>query len=120
MNSSNDSYIASQSAFESNARTYPRNLPIAITKAEGLYVFDADGRRYMDCLCGAGTLALGHNHPVQVAAIREHLDAGRPLQTLDLMTPVKDAFVKALFSTLPLRPPGCGRLQPSRTRPVRH
>jgi diaminobutyrate-2-oxoglutarate transaminase len=101
MDTSNDCYVASQTKFESNARTYPRNLPIAITKADGLYVFDADGHRYMDCLCGAGTLALGHNHPVQVAAIREHLDAGRPLQTLDLMTPIKDAFVKALFSTLP-------------------
>lgn len=55
----------------------------------------------MDCLCGAGTLALGHNHPVVIEAIRNHLDQGYPLHTLDLTTPVKDEFVARLFDTLP-------------------
>lgn len=94
-------YLARQAETESNARSYPRKLPIAIRRAEGLYVSDAEGRRYMDCLCGAGTLALGHNHPVVVNAIREHLDEGYPLHTLDLTTPVKHRFVEELFSTLP-------------------
>jgi diaminobutyrate-2-oxoglutarate transaminase len=94
-------YIAKQQQFESNARTYPRRLPIAIRKAKGLYVTDADGKVYMDCLCGAGTLALGHNHPTAVEAIRSHLDEGYPLHTLDLTTPVKDAFVEELFASLP-------------------
>ena len=94
-------YLGRQIKVESNARSYPRRLPIAIRKAEGLYVTDVDGRVFMDCLCGAGTLALGHNHPVAVNAIRSHLDTGLPMQTLDLTTPVKDAFVEQLFSTLP-------------------
>ena len=94
-------YLDRQIKVESNARSYPRRLPIAIRKAEGLYVTDVDGRVFMDCLCGAGTLALGHNHPVAVNAIRSHLDTGLPMQTLDLTTPVKDAFVEQLFSTLP-------------------
>src|SRR5437762_14290436 len=55
----------------------------------------------MDCLCGAGSLALGHNHPVVTDAIRSHLDEGYPLHTLDLTTPVKDAFVEELFASLP-------------------
>jgi len=36
-----------------------------------------------------------------VAALRRALDDGLPFQTLDLMTPLKDAFTEALFSTLP-------------------
>ena len=97
----NVQYLERQSRFKSNARTYPRRLPLAIAKAEGLYVTDVDGRVYMDCLCGAGSLALGHNHPVVLEAIRRHLDMQRPLQTLDLTTPVKDEFVAGLLATLP-------------------
>ena len=54
-------YLDRQIKVESNARSYPHRLPIAIRKAEGLYVTDVDGRVFMDCLCGAGTLALGHD-----------------------------------------------------------
>jgi diaminobutyrate-2-oxoglutarate transaminase len=94
-------YLDRQAQTESNARTYPRKLPVAIRRAEGLYVSDVDGRVFLDCLCGAGTLALGHNHPAVVAAIRKHLDEGYPLHSLDLTTPVKHRFVEEIFSTLP-------------------
>lgn len=57
----------------------------------------------MDCLAGAGTLALGHNHPAAIAAMRQTLDSGLPLHTLDLTTPVKDRFVEELFAALPER-----------------
>ena len=50
-----------QNDFESSARSYPRKFPVALTKAKGSWVEDADGKRYLDFLCGAGTLALGHN-----------------------------------------------------------
>ncbi len=94
-------YVERQNKTESNARTYARRFQLAIRRAQGLYLTDTDGRVYMDCLCGAGTLALGHNHPVIVEALREHLTQGYPLHTLDITTPVKDAFVEELFSTLP-------------------
>lgn len=94
-------YLDRQSGFESNARSYPRRLPIAIRRAEGVFVDDMDGRRYIDCLAGAGALALGHHHPVVVEAIRRALADGVPFQTLDLTTPVKDRFVEALLSGLP-------------------
>ncbi|EGX61191.1 class III aminotransferase [Streptomyces zinciresistens K42] len=95
-----------QSARESAARTYARALPIVPVRARGLTIEGADGRRYLDCLSGAGTLALGHNHPVVLEAIRKVLDSGAPLHILDLATPVKDAFVTELFRTLP---PGLAR-----------
>ncbi|GAA5610061.1 aminotransferase class III-fold pyridoxal phosphate-dependent enzyme [Streptomyces platensis] len=90
-----------QSLRESAARTYARSLPIVPVRARGLTIEGADGRRYLDCLSGAGTLALGHNHPVVLEAIRSVLDSGAPLHVLDLATPVKDAFTTELFATLP-------------------
>jgi diaminobutyrate-2-oxoglutarate transaminase len=98
---SNAELLERQCATESNARTYPRKLPLAIAKASGTRVIDVDGREYLDCLAGAGTLVLGHNHPVVLDAMRAHLADGAPLLTLDLTTPAKDAFVEALRATLP-------------------
>jgi diaminobutyrate-2-oxoglutarate transaminase len=94
-------YLDRQQEYESNARTYPRRLPLAIRRAKGVRVTDVDGRVYLDCLAGAGTLALGHNHPDVVEAIRHHLSEDYPLHTLDLTTPVKDQFVEELFASLP-------------------
>ncbi|GGZ89294.1 diaminobutyrate--2-oxoglutarate transaminase family protein [Streptomyces echinoruber] len=98
-----DGILRRQAARESAARTYARSLPIVPVRARGLTIEGADGRRYLDCLSGAGALALGHNHPVVLAAIRKVLDSGAPLHVLDLATPVKDAFVTELFRTLPPR-----------------
>ncbi|MEU0254433.1 diaminobutyrate--2-oxoglutarate transaminase family protein [Streptomyces sp. NPDC006184] len=100
-----------QSARESSARTYARALPIVPVRARGLTIEGADGRRYLDCLSGAGALALGHNHPVVLEAIRAVLDSGAPLSVLDLATPVKDAFVTELFRTLPPGLAGHARVQ---------
>ncbi|MFJ1648415.1 diaminobutyrate--2-oxoglutarate transaminase family protein [Streptomyces sp. NPDC088258] len=92
-----------QSPREPAARTYARSLPVVPVRARGLTIEGADGRRYLDCLSGAGTLALGHNHPVVLEAIRKVLDSGAPLHALDLVTPVEDAFTTELFATLPPR-----------------
>lgn len=100
-----------QSQRESAARTYARSLPVVPVRARGMTIEGADGRRYLDCLSGAGTLALGHNHPVVLEAIRAVLDSGAPLHVLDLATPVKDAFTTALFETLPPRLARHGRIQ---------
>lgn len=96
-----EEYLERQARTESNARTYPRGLPIAISEARGIHVKDVDGKAYLDCLAGAGTLALGHNHPAVVEAMQELLSEGHPLHTLDLTTPVKDRFVEELFGSLP-------------------
>lgn len=94
-------YLKRQAGRESNARSYPRRLPLALSKAKGIYVQDTDDRTYIDCLAGAGALTLGHNHPVVLDAIQQLLKDGVPFQTLDLTTPVKDRFVDALFGALP-------------------
>jgi len=86
---------------ESSARTYARAFPIVPVRAHGMVVEGADGRRYLDCLSGAGTLALGHNHPVARAAIDRVLRSGAPLHALDVATPEKDDFTTALLETVP-------------------
>jgi diaminobutyrate-2-oxoglutarate transaminase len=87
--------LARQNRQESNARSYPRRIPLALKRARGIYVEDVEGRTFIDCLAGAGTLALGHNHPVVIEAIQQVLTDELPLHTLDLTTPVKDRFVQA-------------------------
>lgn len=44
-------------------------------RAEGPYLFDRDGHRYLDLLSGWGVFAVGRNHPTVVAALRQVLDA---------------------------------------------
>nr|WP_309505101.1 aminotransferase class III-fold pyridoxal phosphate-dependent enzyme [Streptomyces sp. KM273126] len=52
-----------ESARESASRTYARALPFVRVRARGLTIEGADGRRYLDCLSGAGTLAyVRQNH----------------------------------------------------------
>jgi diaminobutyrate-2-oxoglutarate transaminase len=98
---SNDRLLGKQAERESSARSYPRHLPMAIREAQGVEVTDADGNTYYDCLAGAGTLHLGHNHPVVIEAIEDAMAADRPMHTLDITTPTKEAFVDTLFDSLP-------------------
>lgn len=89
------------SSVESNARTYAQEFPIVIESGHNAKVVDTDGNVYIDCLAGAGTLALGHNNPVVLEAIKKFLDSGHILHGLDLATPVKNEFVQTLLRCFP-------------------
>lgn len=47
---------------------------IHAVSAEGIWVTDADGRRWADFACGIGTTNLGHSHPAVMAAARKQMD----------------------------------------------
>ncbi|HUY21386.1 MAG TPA: aspartate aminotransferase family protein [Acidimicrobiales bacterium] len=47
-------------------------------RGEGCYLFDADGRRYLDFLSGFGVFALGRGHPAVTRALHEAIDADLP------------------------------------------
>jgi len=49
-------------------------LPVVIAQADGAWVTDVDGRRYLDCLAGYSALNFGHRHPKLIAAARAQLD----------------------------------------------
>ncbi|GAB4137981.1 MAG: ornithine--oxo-acid transaminase [Planctomycetota bacterium] len=44
-------------------------LPVVLERAEGAYVWDVEGRRYLDCLAAYSAVNQGHNHPRIVAAL---------------------------------------------------
>src|SRR6266480_3628128 len=48
-------------------------LPVVISTAEGAWVTDVEGRRYLDCLAGYSALNFGHRHPDLVAAAQRQL-----------------------------------------------
>jgi predicted acetylornithine/succinylornithine family transaminase len=49
----------------------PSRLPLCIHKGDGCYVYDADGRRYLDFVSGLGVNALGYNHPNLTKVLQE-------------------------------------------------
>jgi ornithine--oxo-acid transaminase len=49
-------------------------LPVVIAEADGAWVTDIDGRRYLDCLAGYSALNFGHRHPKLIAAAHHQLD----------------------------------------------
>src|SRR5229473_3180648 len=50
--------------------TYNR-YPIALTRGKGVFLYDLEGKRYLDFVAGLGVNALGHAHPRIVKTIRE-------------------------------------------------
>ena len=46
-------------------------LDVVLERAEGVWVWDVEGRRYMDCLASYSALNQGHNHPVVRRALVE-------------------------------------------------
>lgn len=51
-------------------KTYSR-FPLAFEKGEGMYVYDENGKKYLDFVAGIAVNSLGHNHPKLVKAITE-------------------------------------------------
>ena len=49
-----------------------------LVRGEGCYVWDADGRRYLDLLGGLAVNSLGHAHPLLVSTVTARARATRP------------------------------------------
>lgn len=50
--------------------------PLVLGRGDGAYVWDADGRRYLDLIGGWGPAILGHGHPTVVEAVRDAVTNG--------------------------------------------
>ncbi len=57
------------------AQTSPAPLALEIERAEGCWLFDNSGKRYLDLIAGIGPSVLGHRHPRVQAAVQQQLDA---------------------------------------------
>jgi len=64
------SLTASRHVFHRHTRA---DLPVAV-RGEGIYLYDAGGKRYLDASGGAAVSCLGHGHPRIIAAIKRQLD----------------------------------------------
>lgn len=49
-------------------------LDVVLSRGEGAWVFDVDGKRYLDCLAAYSALNQGHNHPAIVRAMKAQLE----------------------------------------------
>ncbi|HYG03627.1 MAG TPA: aminotransferase class III-fold pyridoxal phosphate-dependent enzyme, partial [Chryseosolibacter sp.] len=56
------------------AQTSPFPLQIPIEKAEGIYLYGPDGKRYADLISGIAVSVIGHRHPRVVEAIKAQVD----------------------------------------------
>ncbi|MFK7965730.1 MAG: aspartate aminotransferase family protein [Burkholderiaceae bacterium] len=55
---------------------------VGFTHGDGAWLYDTNGRRYLDCLAGIAVNTLGHAHPTLVAALREQV--GQVIHTSNL------------------------------------
>ncbi|MFE5096967.1 diaminobutyrate--2-oxoglutarate transaminase [Streptomyces sp. NPDC056638] len=92
---------------ESNVRSYCRGFPAVFARAAGHHLWDVEGQRYTDLLCGAGALNYGHNPPQIVARVVDYLAGGGPVHSLDLYTTAKAEFLSR-FAESVLEPRGLG------------
>jgi diaminobutyrate-2-oxoglutarate transaminase len=90
-----------QSELESNARSYPRSVPIAIEEGSGATMKDADGNTFLDFFGGAGVLNVGHGNPevISAAAAQQR----KLVHALDFPTRTKIDLMSKLKRLLPGR-----------------
>ena len=74
--------------------TYARQ-PVAFVRGQGVWLWDEDGRKYLDALAGIAVNTLGHNHPRLVHALGEQI--GRVIHTSNLFRqPLQEAAADRL------------------------
>lgn len=84
------------------AQTSPNPMALHVVKAEGNYLFDENGKKYLDLIAGISVCNVGHQHPSVVSAVIEQAQAfmhvmvyGETVQTPQSM------YAAALASHLP-------------------
>ncbi|RKH68298.1 diaminobutyrate--2-oxoglutarate transaminase [Corallococcus llansteffanensis] len=88
---------------ESGVRSYCRTFPMLIDRAQGSYVYDVDGKRYLDFLCGASSLNYGHNPPELKRALVDYIAQDGVVNALDFHTRAKERFLRE-FHRVILKP----------------
>jgi len=85
-----------------NAQTTDFPLLLEFERAEGIYMYDASGKPYIDLISGIGVSSLGHSNPYVINAIKEQLDKYMHLMVYGeyVQTP-QVRFAGRLISILP-------------------
>ncbi len=53
------------------AQTSAAPIGLEMVKAEGIYQYSADGKRYVDLIAGFSVANIGHSHPEVIAAVQQ-------------------------------------------------
>ena len=80
--------------YESQVRSYCRNFPTVFTTAKGSFLYDEDGKEYIDFFCGAGGLNYGHNNEYIKEKVLEYLQSDGVMHALDMYTAPKRDFLE--------------------------
>lgn len=80
--------------YESEVRSYCRNFPAVFTTAKGPFLYDEQGREYIDFFCGAGGLNYGHNNDYIKEKVVEYLQSDGVMHALDMYTAPKRDFIE--------------------------
>lgn len=97
------STIASFERMESKVRYYSTQCQSIFSRSQGAFVYDDQGRRYIDFFLGAGALNYGHNDPAMKNALLEYVNGDGIVHSLDFYTEAKFRFVDKLDRSI-LRP----------------
>ena len=76
------------------------NLPVAV-RGEGVYIYDRDGRQYIDASGGAAVSCLGHGHPDILAAMRAQLEKLAYAHSSFFTTEVAETLAETLVASAP-------------------
>jgi len=85
---------------ESQVRSYVRHFPTVFQKAKGSYLYDEQGKEFIDFFAGAGTINYGHNNPRAQDALIEYIQNDGIVHGLDKATSAKKKFLETLYSTI--------------------
>ncbi|AUG52929.1 diaminobutyrate--2-oxoglutarate transaminase [Thalassospira marina] len=85
---------------ESEVQSYARSFPVTFKKAEGAWLTDTDGKRYLDFLAGAGSLNYGHNNPILQERLVDYIKANGITHGLDMHSCAKEEFLNAMESKI--------------------
>ncbi|MBE1576633.1 diaminobutyrate--2-oxoglutarate transaminase [Amycolatopsis roodepoortensis] len=88
---------------ESEVRSYSRGWPVVFDRAQGSYLYDEDGKPYLDFFAGAGALNYGHNNPALKRALIDYIARDGVTHALDMFTVAKRDFLQTLQEKI-LRP----------------
>lgn len=88
---------------ESAVQSYARSFPVVFDRARGSYLYDAEGKAYLDFLAGAGSLNYGHNNPLLKKALIDYIEQDGITHGLDMHTDAKAKFLQ-VFRDLILAP----------------
>ncbi|WP_420552932.1 aspartate aminotransferase family protein [Tenacibaculum aiptasiae] len=83
-------------------QTTPHPLAIEISKAEGSYIYDSNGKKMLDFVAGVSANSLGHSHPKVTQAIKNQLDSYTHVMVYgEFIQKPQLELCKALANTLP-------------------